>query len=274
MYGENTKTIAIPIYRVLPYRVISYHTGTKCKRRCGKYTRCNALDCGKCSNCKDMRRFGGPGLKKKACTHCTCQDHGISTGTVHTHVYVICITSYFQTHLGQNLVQRYTLSKLVKMVFYPRALRFDMWTFHYSIHEDIPAQILSAPSLRTSPTSSLSSFLASLGRKVFAIRGENCLFRSLSHQLLNTQDEHNFMRSTLVHFENLNQFVFTYLTPPVTAMTVTEHIHRMLRPNTWGTHMEVIAAAAFFRAPVYYTKSTQTGGYSWECREPLPISGL
>ena len=41
-------------------------------------------------------RFGGPGLKKKACIHRTCQDHGISIGTkysTHTcHVYVICIT--------------------------------------------------------------------------------------------------------------------------------------------------------------------------------------
>ena len=54
-------------------------------------------------------------------------------------------------------------------------------------------------------------------------------------------------------------------------MTVTQ---RMLHPNTWGTHMEVIAAAAFVRVLVYYTKSTQTGGYSWACREPLPISGL
>jgi len=24
-------------------------------------------DCGKCKNCKDKRKFGGPGIKKKAC---------------------------------------------------------------------------------------------------------------------------------------------------------------------------------------------------------------
>ena len=24
-------------------------------------------DCGKCKNCKDKKRFGGPGIKKKAC---------------------------------------------------------------------------------------------------------------------------------------------------------------------------------------------------------------
>ena len=28
---------------------------------------CKAKDCGSCSNCKDMRKFGGPGRKKKAC---------------------------------------------------------------------------------------------------------------------------------------------------------------------------------------------------------------
>ena len=25
------------------------------------------IDCGKCKNCKDKRKFGGPGIKKKAC---------------------------------------------------------------------------------------------------------------------------------------------------------------------------------------------------------------
>ena len=137
-------------------------------------------------------------------------------------------------------------------------------------------QTPSATPLSTSPTCSLSSFLASSGRKVFTIRGDgNCLFRSLSHQLLNTQDEHHFIRSTLVRFENLNQSVFTkYLNPPVTATTVSEHKQRMLLPQTWGTHLEVIAAAAFFRVPVYYTRATQIGRYRWECREPLPITGL
>ena len=61
----------------------------------------------------------------------------------------------------------------------------------------------------------------------------NCLFRSLSHQLLNTQEEHDFIRTTLVRFENLNQSVFAkYLSPPVTAPSITEHIQRILHPQT------------------------------------------
>ena len=92
---------------------------------------------------------------------------------------------------------------------------------------------------------------------------------------MNTQEEHDFIRTTLVRFENLNQSVFAkYLSPPVTASSVTEHIQRILHPQTWGTHMEVKAAATFFGVPVYYTKAVQTGGYCWECREPLLITGL
>ena len=101
-------------------------------------------------------------------------------------------------------------------------------------------------------------------------------FRSLSHQLLNTEDEHIIlMRTTLVRFVNLNQSLFTnYLSSPATATTITEHIQRMLHPQTWGTHIEVIAAAIFFQKPVYFTKGTSTGEYHWECNNPLPVTGL
>jgi len=135
-----------------------------------------------------------------------------------------------------------------------------------------------APLHHSSPpaTTSLHSFLANAGRKIHSIKGDgNCLFRSLSHQFLNTQDEHLFMRTTLVRFVNLNQSLFTnYLSPPATATTITEHIQRMLRPQTWGTHIEVIAAATFFHKPVYFTKARSNGAYQWECHNPLSGTGV
>ena len=127
------------------------------------------------------------------------------------------------------------------------------------------------------PIASLNSFLATTGRKIFKINGDgNCLFRSLSHQLLNTQEEHDFyIRTTLVRFENLNTSGFAkYLMPPVTAETIAGHIKKMLQPKSWGTHVEIKAAATYFRIPVFYTKATPTGGHGWECIEPLPVGSL
>ena len=47
--------------------------GTK---RCGECSGCVAMDCGSCINCKDMKKFGGPGRKKKCCTQRKCVKPG------------------------------------------------------------------------------------------------------------------------------------------------------------------------------------------------------
>jgi hypothetical protein len=40
--------------------------------RCGSCDACRAKDCGECKNCLDKPRFGGPGVKKKACVNRVC----------------------------------------------------------------------------------------------------------------------------------------------------------------------------------------------------------
>ncbi|MBN38147.1 MAG: hypothetical protein CMI29_06720 [Opitutae bacterium] len=40
--------------------------------RCGKCYWCMRRDCGKCPTCKDKRKFGGEGKKKKACLFRQC----------------------------------------------------------------------------------------------------------------------------------------------------------------------------------------------------------
>lgn len=40
--------------------------------RCGNCAACRAQDCGRCKNCRDKPRFGGPGIKKKACLARIC----------------------------------------------------------------------------------------------------------------------------------------------------------------------------------------------------------
>ena len=42
------------------------------KGRCGHCIACTEPDCGVCSSCKDMKKFGGPGRKKKACIKRKC----------------------------------------------------------------------------------------------------------------------------------------------------------------------------------------------------------
>ena len=41
-------------------------------QRCGTCRGCTASDCGGCKNCRDKTKFGGPGIKKKACLRRVC----------------------------------------------------------------------------------------------------------------------------------------------------------------------------------------------------------
>lgn len=44
-----------------------HEKGTNKRKRCGTCDGCKTQDCGKCSYCRDMVKFGGPGKKKQAC---------------------------------------------------------------------------------------------------------------------------------------------------------------------------------------------------------------
>ncbi|XP_065894780.1 uncharacterized protein [Dysidea avara] len=47
--------------------------GGKGKHICGQCTGCLATDCGKCVNCVDKKKFGGPGKRKQRCKERQCQ---------------------------------------------------------------------------------------------------------------------------------------------------------------------------------------------------------
>ena len=51
----------------------------------------------------------------------------------------------------------------------------------------------------------------------------------------------------------------------------TRGLGKILHPQSWGTYVEIKAAATYFCIPVFYTKATPTGGYGWECIEPLRL---
>jgi len=48
--------------------------------RCGTCSNCLRPDCGKCINCSDKPKFGGPGVKKQACSarKCLCPNRALN----------------------------------------------------------------------------------------------------------------------------------------------------------------------------------------------------
>ena len=59
-------------------------TVTVRNKRYGQCPSCRTPDCGHCTHCKDMRKFGGPGCKKKGCMQRKCTAKLI--GEVHRYV--------------------------------------------------------------------------------------------------------------------------------------------------------------------------------------------
>ena len=61
---------------LLPGMMLQAHAksrGNSRSSRCGMCVGCRARDCGSCKNCLDKPRFGGPGIKKKACLSRICR---------------------------------------------------------------------------------------------------------------------------------------------------------------------------------------------------------
>ena len=94
------------------------------------------------------------------------------------------------------------------------------------------------------------------------------MFRSLSHQLFGSPTKHFEVRSLLVRFESKNSSFFSSLLTELNASDMHSHIAQMLRPGTWGTHVELLAASTYFQVPVYILKSSSTQ-QKWEVYHPL-----
>ncbi len=179
---------------------------------------CRAKNCGECPNCKDTKKYGGPGKKKKACVTRNCSK-------VRLHVLFGDLYYYF-TYIGAALA---------------------------SVP---PQQTKVAESLVISLMSKADTFLSKFGRHKQSIVGDsNCLFRCLSYILYGTQERHMELRSYLTEFTSLNESHFIALCHP---KTVADHVQHMKSVFVWGTHVEIIAVSLLLNKPVMYKSTYLT----------------
>ena len=99
----------------------------------------------------------------------------------------------------------------------------------------------------------LGVFLQQSGRKIKKTHGDgNCLFRCFFFFLFSREGQHLTVRSILMRVENLNKEVFEGKLTDLNEPSIREHVHKLLCPNTWGTHVEIMAAATYFQVLVYF----------------------
>lgn len=126
-------------------------------------------------------------------------------------------------------------------------------------------------------SNSVGSILESDGRKIHSIKGDgNCLFRALAYAILGDEDYHLVIRTGIVRLLNLNEEIFShYLISGVNKPTISEQVHHMLQPRTWGTHLEIIAAATLFQIPVYFcSQDPASNELTWAVHRPVNSAGI
>ena len=117
---------------------------------------------------------------------------------------------------------------------------------------------------------SVYDFLRDSGRKVHMVKGDgNCLFRSMSYEIFKTEEHHFKVRNNVVWLISLNREEFSKFLLPVNCSTISDHIRTMSLPNTWGTHIEIIALSTLLQIPVYTCSQDGTHIW-WEVIRPLP----
>ena len=141
----------------------------------------------------------------------------------------------------------------------------------------VSASIPSSSSIAAGSTPlSIHTYLQQQHRMVKHSHGDgNCLFRSLSFQLLGSEEEHIAVRTMAIRFENLNQGAFAPYLTAINKATMAEHIKHVQRPDVFGTHVEILAIATFLDVPTFYCcLSDRDQQYSWHCVEPLKQQGV
>ena len=94
------------------------------------------------------------------------------------------------------------------------------------------------------------AFLTSQSRRLDRAQPNgNCLFRSLSKQLFNSEKQHITLR------EMLNKHVASHLEVykcwTIEGLSLIEHLQQMNVPGTWGSQLEIAATATLIQKTIY-----------------------
>ena len=84
----------------------------------------------------------------------------------------------------------------------------------------------------------------------------------------NYEEHHGFIRLLMQRFENLNSEIFSPFLMSINKPTIKDHIRHIGIPSTWGTHIEVLAVATYFKMPVYIACATRNLCI-WQVVKPL-----
>ena len=71
--------------------------------------------------------------------------------------------------------------------------------------------------------------------------------------------------------ENLNKELFANKLTDMNVPSIREQVHKLLRPKTWGTHVEIMAATTYFQVPFYFCcqNTMYNSIYKWDVVKPL-----
>ena len=74
------------------------------------------------------------------------------------------------------------------------------------------------------------------------------------------------MRALLVEFVSLNREIFQ----AYCEEDITDHLSKMKHERSWGTHVELQAAASLLQLPIYvFTQKNGSDDYYWEVFKPI-----
>jgi len=122
----------------------------------------------------------------------------------------------------------------------------------------------------------LRPFLKKQGREISRVLGDgNCLFRSISKAICNTEDYHLHLRKAIAEFEGENDTLFRPIHEAVHQTQFSTHLKNVKKQYIWGTNTEITAIATLLQVEVYVaTDNYRPGVPMWIRYLPKPVSLL
>ena len=118
-------------------------------------------------------------------------------------------------------------------------------------------------SLSCTGYSVLKPFLTKQGREVYRVLDDgNCLFKAFSKAICGVEDYHLHLLKAIAEFETDNHSLFKSIHETVNRTKFHTHVQKISKLYTWGTSIEIIAAATLFQVEVIVIDQEFPCGFS------------